>query len=105
MNAKTLIGSMGMVALITAGSALAADVGTRSVEEAYADLMRTYKSAGGQPGQLTSRSSKDAYADLIRDWDGKQTQRQGEIVGTTSSAAPVASRSVEDANRDLMREW
>ena len=105
MNAKTLIGSMGMAALITAGSALAADVGTRSVEEAQADLMRTYKSAGGEPGKLTSRSSKDAYADLIRDWDGKQTQRQGEIVGATSSAAPVGSRSVEDANKDLMREW
>lgn len=105
MNAKMLIKSVGVIALTTAGSALAADVSTRSVEEAQADLMRTYKSAGGEPGRLTSRSSKDAYADLVRDWDGKQTQRQGEIVGATSSAAPVASRSVEDANKDLMREW
>lgn len=104
MNARTLIKSVGVVVLITAGSALAADVSTRSVEAAHADLMRTNNGAGGEPGKLTSRSSKDAYADLVRDWDGKQTQRQGEIVGATSSAAPVASRSVEAAHKDLMRQ-
>ena len=104
MNVKTLTKTLGVIALITAGSALAADVSTRSVEAAHADLMRTNAGTAGEPGKLTSRSSKDAYADLVRDWDGKQTQRQGEIVGATSSAAPVASRSVEDAHKDLMRK-
>ena len=108
MNAKTLMISIGTVAVMAAGSALAAgtEVVTRSKADMEADLTRTYTSPGGESaGQIKTRSPDEAYADLVRDWDGKQTKAQGSIVGVESSAPVVNTRSSEDANKDLMRIW
>ena len=108
MNAKTLMISIGAVAVLTAGSALAAgtEVNTRSTADMEADLMRTYTSPGGEPaGQVKARPADESYADLVRDWDGKQTKGQGSIVGVESSAPAVKTRSSEDAYKDLMRIW
>lgn len=100
MNAKTLMISVGAVAVMMAGSALAAgtEVFTRSTADMEADLMRTYTSPGGQPaGQIKTRSAAEAYTDLVRDWDGKQTKGEGSIVGVESSAPVVNTRSSENA--------
>ena len=108
MNAKTLMISIGTVAVMAAGSALAAgtEVVTRSKADMEADLMRTYTNPGGpSAGQIKSRSEAERYGDLIRDWDGSQTKAQGSIVGVESSAPVVGTRSTEEANKDLMRIW
>ena len=110
MNAKmkTLMISVGATAVLGAGNALAggSEVVTRSVEDARADLMRTYETHGGKPaGQVMSRPASESYADLIRDWDGKLAQQPGTIVGTSSNATPIVTRSVEDAYKDMMRIW
>jgi hypothetical protein len=97
MKSKILMTSVGAVALLAAGVALAAGTAavTRSVEDAQADLMRTYTSPGGQPaGQIMSRSADECYADLMRDWDGKLAKAQGTIVGVASSKSVVRSRSI-----------
>jgi hypothetical protein len=106
MKSKILMSSLGAAAALAAGVALAAgtEVATRSVEDAQADLMRTYTSPGGQPaGQIKTRSADECFADLIRDWDGKLTK--GQIVGVASSAPVVNARSSEDAYNDMMRTW
>jgi hypothetical protein len=108
MKSKMLMSSLGAAAILAAGTALAAgpEVVTRSVEDAHADLIRTFKSHGGQPaGQIRSRSPDECYADLVRDWDGKLTKKQGEIVGVAASAPVVRTRSSEDAYKDMMRIW
>ena len=108
MNTKTLMIAVGTVAVMVAGSALAAgtEVVTRSKADMEADLTRTYTSPGGESaGQIKTRSPDEAHADLVRDWDGKQTKREGAIVGVGSSAPAVNTRSSEDANKDLMRIW
>ena len=108
MNAKTLMISIGTVAVMAAGSALAAgtEVVTRSKADMEADLMRTYTSPGGEPSaQIKTRPADEAYADLMRDWDGKQTKGEGSIVGVESRAPTVNTRSSEEANKDLMRIW
>jgi hypothetical protein len=108
MKSKILMTSVGAAALLAAGVALAAgtEVVTRSVEDAQADLMRTYTSPGGQPaGQIKTRSADERYADLMRDWDGKQTKAQGSIVGVESSPPVVNTRSSEAAYNDMMRTW
>jgi len=108
MNTKTLMISIGTVAVMAAGSALGegTEVVTRSKADMEADLTRTYTNPGGAPaGQIKSRSKDEVYSDLIRDWDGKQTKGQGSIVGVESSAPGVNTRSSDDAYKDLMRTW
>lgn len=108
MKSKILMTSLGAVAVMATGVALAAgtEIVTRSTADMEADLMRTYTSPGGpSAGQIKSRSKADAYSDLIRDWDGRQTKSQGSIVGVESSAPAVNARSSEEANKDLMRIW
>jgi hypothetical protein len=108
MKSKILMTSFGAAALLAAGVALAAssEVATRSVEDAQADLMRTFTSQGGPPaGYVKSRSADECYADLMRDWDGKLTKAQGTIVGVGSSKPVVGSRSSVAAYKDLMRIW
>jgi hypothetical protein len=90
-----------LVAAILAASATTAFAGgsvvTRSVEDANADLMRTYKSHGGQPaGIVTSRNAEAARADLMRDWSAKVSGDSG---------ASVQARSEKDSYVDLMRLW
>ena len=94
MKAKILTSSLGTIALLTAGIALAgSEVVTRSIEDANADLMRTYTTPGGPPaGQVKSRSSDDAFADLMRDWDGKLTK--GKIVGVGASKTVVTTGGI-----------
>lgn len=108
MKAKMLMSSLGAAAMLAAGFAFAEgpEVVTRSVEEAHADLIRTFKNPGGPPaGQIRSRSADEAYADLMRDWDGRLTKKQGAIVGVSSEAPVVRTRSSEDAYKDMMRIW
>lgn len=108
MKMKIVITSVGAAAILAVGAAFAAgpEVVTRSVEDAHADLTRTFKTHGGPPaGQIRSRSVDDAYADLMRDWDGRLTRKQGEIVGVGSEAPVVRTRSSEDAYKDMMRIW
>jgi len=108
MKSKILMTSLGAAALLAAGVALAAgtEVVTRSLDDAQADLLRTYTSPGGQPaGQVMTRSADDCYADLVRDWDGKLTKAQGTIVGVASTKPVVGSRNSEDAYNDMVRNW
>jgi hypothetical protein len=108
MKSRIMMTSLGAAAILAAGTALAAgpEVVTRSVEEAHADLIRTFKSPGGPPaGQIRSRSADECYADLMRDWDGSLTKKQGTIVGVASEAPVVRTRSSEDAYKDMMRIW
>lgn len=108
MKSKMLMSSFAAAAILVAGTAFAEgpEVVTRSVEEAHADLIRTFKSAGGQPaGSIKSRSVDECYADLMRDWDGRLTKKQGAIVGVASEAPVVRTRSSEDAYKDMMRIW
>ncbi len=68
---------------------------TRSVADANADLMRTYRSFGGPPaGMVHSRNMEDAMADLVRNWNAKPSAMQGPVVG---------SRSLDADYMDLMR--
>lgn len=108
MKSRIMMTSLGAAAILAAGTAFAAgpEVVTRSVEDAHADLIRTFKTHGGQPaGQIRSRSADEAYADLMRDWDGRLTKKQGTIVGVASEAPVVRTRSSEDAYKDMMRIW
>jgi hypothetical protein len=102
MKSKMLMTSLGAVAVLAAGVALAAgsEVSSRSVGDAQADLMRTYTNPGGAPaGQIKSRSADECYADLMRDWDGKLTK--GQIVGVGSSKPVVGAQGIgtEQAGR------
>ena len=68
---------------------------TRSVDDANADLMRTYKTYGGQPaGMVRTRSVEDARADLMRDWNAESSNAEG---------TAVQARNSIDAYIDLMR--
>ena len=86
----------GFVLGLTSAAAFAGgNIVTRSVEDANADLMRTYETHGGQPaGTVRTRSAEDARADLIRDWNAKSSNAEG---------APVQARNSVDAYVDLMR--
>jgi hypothetical protein len=91
---KVLVAS-GFVLGLASASTLAGGIVTRSVEDANADLMRTYKTYGGQPaGTVRARSAEDANADLTRDWNAKASNAGG---------APVQARNSVDAYIDLMR--
>jgi hypothetical protein len=81
--------------LTSAAAFAGGNIVTRSVEDANADLMRTYKTHGGQPaGTVRTRSAEDAKADLMRDWNAKSSNAEG---------AAVQARKSEDAYSDLMR--
>lgn len=90
MNAKLTLVCLGICGAIgVAAAASAAEIGTRSSDDAYADLMRTWKSPGGQSaGSIKTRSTADSYADMMRDWDGRLTRGDGTIVGV-SDAVPA----------------
>ncbi len=98
MKSKLIATCIGMCgAALVAGSVLAAEVTTRSKEDAQADLMRTYQSYGGQPaGSIRTRSKEDAASDLMRDWSAKPSGQAGEVINT---------RTEEAAHNDLMRNW
>ena len=87
----------GVLALASSAAFAGGNIVTRSVEDANADLMRTYKSHGGQPaGTVTSRNADNARADLMRDWNAK----------SSSDAGAAVQARTEDANYvDLMRLW
>ncbi len=84
-----------VLGLASAASFAGGNIVTRSVEDANADLMRTYKTHGGQPaGMVRTRSAEDTKADLVRDWNAKSTNAEG---------AAVQARNSADAYSDLMR--
>lgn len=85
----------GFVLGLTSAASFAGGIVTRSVDDANADLMRTYKTYGGQPaGIVRTRSAEDAKADLMRDWNAKSSNAEG---------AAVQARKSDDAYVDLMR--
>ena len=92
------LGMTGIVFAFAAGAAVAGDnLVTRSVEDANADLMRTYTTHGGPPaGIVRSRSPEAANADLVRDFGAKTSN---------ADARAVQTRSKEASYIDLMRMW
>jgi len=85
----------GFVLGMASATAFAGGIVTRSVEDANADLMRTYKSHGGQPaGTVKTRNAEDAKADLVRDWNAKSSNAEG---------AAVQARKSDEAYSDLVR--
>jgi len=92
-NARKLLARSIVAASVLALSGVAlAQVNTRSTEDAYADLMRTYETHGGPPATaVQSRSDRQNYAELMRDFDGRLTQRPGTLVGVGSDAKLVTS--------------
>lgn len=91
MNAKSILICAGICGAMTfAAATMSAEIGTRSTDEAYADLMRTWKSPGGQSaGSIKTRSAAASYADMMRDWDGSLARSAGTIVGVSDIAVPV----------------
>lgn len=98
LNGKlSLAGGVAILVLASQASFAGGNIVTRSVEDANADLMRTYRSHGGQPaGIVRARSADDAKADLMRDWSAK---------ASTDMGAAVQARSEEATYVDLMRIW
>lgn len=92
------LGMTGVAIAFAASAAIAGDnLVTRSVEDANADLMRTYTTHGGQPAAIVrTRSAEAANADLMRDY-GARTSDAG--------ARAVQTRSKEANYIDLMRMW
>jgi len=88
----------GAVFALASTAAMAADnLVTRSVEDAHADLMRTYTTHGGPPaGIVRTRSPEAANADLMRDYGAKTSN---------ADARAVQTRSKEASYIDLMRMW
>ncbi|HZP91377.1 MAG TPA: hypothetical protein VFB20_00640 [Burkholderiales bacterium] len=94
---RFLLGSIAALGLVSSASFAGGNIVTRSIEDINADLMRTYRTHGGQPaGMVTTRSAADANADLVRDWNAKPSGTNGK---------GVQARSVDDAHADLMRYW
>ena len=98
LNKKlSFAGSIAILALASQVSLAGGNIVTRSVEDANADLMRTYKSHGGQPASIVrARTADDANADLMRDWSAKASDDTG---------AAVQARSEDASYVDLMRLW
>jgi hypothetical protein len=87
----------GILALASSSAFAGGNIVTRSVEDAHADLMRTYKSHGGQPaGTLTSRNADNAHSDLMRDWSARSSGEAGRA---------VQARTEDASYIDLMRMW
>src|ERR1700709_573676 len=92
---KILVVSGFVLGAASTASFAGGNIVTRSVEDANADLMRTYKTHGGQPaGTVKTRNAEDAKADLVRDWSAKSSNAEG---------AAVQARKSDDAYSDLMR--
>jgi hypothetical protein len=92
---KVLVVSGFVLGLTSAASFAGGNIVTRSVEDANADLMRTYETHGGQPaGTVRTRSAEDARADLVRDWNAKSSNAEG---------PSVQARNSVDSYIDLMR--
>jgi hypothetical protein len=92
---KVLVMSGFVLGMASATAFAGGNIVTRSVEDANADLMRTYKSYGGQPaGIVRVRSAEDAKADLMRDWNAKSSNAEGPA---------VQARKADDAYSDLVR--
>ena len=85
------------LAVASTGVFAGCNIVTRSVEDAHADLMRTYKSHGGQPaGTVSARNTAAAQADQVRDWNAKASSDAG---------AAVQARTEDASYVDLMRLW
>lgn len=71
-------------------------VGTRSIEDIHADLMRDWsaKPSGTFGADVRTRSVEDAHADMMRDWSAKPSGTYGPNAQT---------RSTNDAYNDLVR--
>ena len=92
---KILVVAGFVLGVASTASFAGGNIVTRSVEDANADLMRTYKTYGGQPaGTVRTRNAEDAKADLVRDWNAKSSNTEGAVVQTRKS---------DDAYSDLMR--
>ena len=98
LNRKlSLAGGVAILVLASQVSFAGGNIVTRSVEDANADLMRTYKSHGGQPASIVrARTADDAKADLMRDWSA---------TASTETGAAVLARSEDASYVDLMRIW
>jgi hypothetical protein len=94
---RVLVLSGFVLGLTSAAAFAGGNIVTRSVEDANADLMRTYQTHGGSPaGNIRVRSEADAYADLMRDWSAKPS---------TAIGQSVHARAAADAYADMMRIW
>lgn len=92
---QVLVVSGFVLGLTSAAAFAGGGIVTRSIDDANADLMRTYKTPAGPPaGTVRARSAEDAHADLMRDWNAKSSNAEG---------APVQARNSVDAYIDLMR--
>jgi hypothetical protein len=87
-----LLGACG--AMMLSGAVIAGDLKSRSADECYQDLMRTWKSGGGERVAVRTRAADDAHADLIRDWGAPASGQSGKIAQT---------RAPDDAYGDLIR--
>lgn len=99
MKSKIRFIVFGLIVAGFSGAALAdgAAVGTRSVADAEADLMRTYQTPGGpSAGNVHTRTREEAYIDLMRDWNAKPTPDISQTVRAREEAAAYA---------DMMRIW
>lgn len=99
MKSTILTAALGIALAGVAGSVFADGtvVTTRSIADAHADLMRTYKVEGGvSAGNVRTRNEADAHADLVRDWGAKPSEEIGRSIG---------ARSQDDAYADMMRIW
>lgn len=99
MKSTILTAAFGIVLAGVAGAVLADGtlIITRSIADAHADLMRTYKTEGGvSAGNVRTRNEADAHADLVRDWSAKPSADVGRSIG---------ARSQDDAYADMMRIW
>lgn len=93
----SLATGVAILALASQASFAGGNIVTRSIDDANADLMRTYKSHGGQPASIVrARTVDDAKADLMRDWGAKASAETG---------AAVQARSEDASYIDLMRLW
>jgi hypothetical protein len=87
-----LLGACGAVML--SGAAISGEVKSRSADECYNDLMRTWKSGAGERVAVRTRAADDAHADLMRDWGAPPSGQPGKL---------AQSRATDDAYDDLVR--
>ncbi len=87
-----LLGACG--AMMLSGAVVAGEIKSRSADECYQDLMRTWKSGSGERVAVRTRAADDAQADLMRDWAAPASGQPGKL---------AQSRTSDDAYDDLMR--
>ena len=83
-----LLGACG--AMMLSDAVNAGDLKSRSADECYQDLMRTWKSGGGERVAVRTRAADDAHADLIRDWGAPASGQSGKIARFLLCSAGVA---------------